>query len=76
MTDPTAKLQRESEIGHPSSKPTWSEQGETSGEQLVSKVKHLAKEGQFSRIQITEPVGDLVLEVLTSLPPPNRPSDG
>jgi hypothetical protein len=46
---------------------TWTEQIEVSGEQLVSKVKKLAAEGQVSRIKITEPDGDLVLEVPLTL---------
>jgi hypothetical protein len=51
----------------PRSKLTWSEQIEVSGEQLVAKIKALAAEGQVNKVRITEPDGDLVLEVPLTL---------
>lgn len=48
---------------HPKQKPTWTEELEVAGDQLVASVKRLAAEGQVRRIRITEPDGDLVLEM-------------
>ena len=42
---------------------TWSEKIDIAGDELVGRVKHLAAEGSVRRIRITEPDGDLVLEV-------------
>ena len=46
-----------------SHKRTWAEEIEVAGDQLVASVKRLAAEGSVRRIRITEPDGDLVLEV-------------
>ncbi len=42
---------------------TWKEEIEVSGEQLVSYVKRLAAEGKVRRLRLSEPDGDLVVEV-------------
>jgi hypothetical protein len=44
-------------------KRTWTEEIEVAGDQLVASIKRLAAEGSVKRIRITEPDGDLVLEV-------------
>lgn len=44
-------------------KRTWTEEVEVAGDQLVKRVKELAADAQVKRIRITEPDGDLVLEV-------------
>lgn len=44
-------------------KPTWTEQIELHGEELVASAKRLAAEGRVKRIRITEPDGDFVLEM-------------
>ena len=44
-------------------KRTWTEEIEVAGDQLVARVKELAAEAEVKRIRITEPDGDLVLEV-------------
>jgi len=41
----------------------WTEEIEVAGDQLVAYVKRIAAEGQVRRVRITEPDGDLVLEV-------------
>lgn len=43
--------------------PTWTEQIEVRGEELVASVKRLAAEGQVKRVRIVEPDGDIVLEM-------------
>lgn len=50
------------ETGDPK-KRTWTEEIEVAGEELVARVKELAADAQVRRIRITEPDGDLVLEV-------------
>lgn len=42
---------------------TWTEEIEVTGEQLVATVKKLAAEGQVRRIRLTEPDGDIVLDM-------------
>ncbi|PWV98795.1 uncharacterized protein DUF4342 [Hoeflea marina] len=42
---------------------TWTEEIEVTGEQLVATVKRLAAEGQVRRIRLTEPDGDIVLDM-------------
>jgi hypothetical protein len=42
---------------------SWTEEIEVAGAELVDRVKKLAAEGQVRRIRITEPDGDLVLEI-------------
>jgi hypothetical protein len=44
-------------------KPTWTEQIQVRGDELVASVKRLAAEGQVKRIRVIEPDGDLVLEM-------------
>ncbi|MCU0910097.1 MAG: DUF4342 domain-containing protein [Rhodobacteraceae bacterium] len=41
----------------------WTDEIEVAGTELVERVKKLAAEGQVRRIRITEPDGDLVLEI-------------
>jgi hypothetical protein len=50
------------ETGGPKQR-TWTEEIEVAGEELVARVKELAADAQVRRIRITEPDGDLVLEV-------------
>ncbi len=42
---------------------TWTEQIDLAGDQLVATLRRLVAEGQVRRIRITEPDGDLVLEI-------------
>ncbi len=56
----SGKAEQHSEHAH---KPTWTEQIEVRGEELVASVKRLAAEGQVKRIRIVEPDGDIVLEM-------------
>ena len=44
-------------------KRTWTEEIDVAGEELVSRIKHLAAEGQVRRIRLVEPDGDIVLEM-------------
>lgn len=46
-----------------SDKRTWSEEIEVAGDQLVASVKRWAAEGRVRRVKITEPDGDLILDV-------------
>lgn len=41
----------------------WTEQIEVAGSELVDRIKKLAAEGSVRRIRISEPDGDLVLEM-------------
>ncbi len=47
----------------PHTKRTWTQEIEVAGDQLVGSIKRLAAEGQVKRIRITEPDGDLLVEV-------------
>ncbi len=47
----------------PEKERSWTEEVEVAGAELVDRVKKLAAEGQVRRIRITEPDGDLVLEI-------------
>ena len=47
----------------PAKKRTWTEEIEVAGDQLLAAVKRLAAEGQVKRIRITEPDGDLIVEL-------------
>ena len=51
----------------PEKERSWSEEIEVAGTELVDRVKKLAAEGQVRRIRITEPDGDLVLEIPLTL---------
>lgn len=44
-------------------KPTWTEQIEVRGEELIAEIKRLAAEGKVRRIRIIEPDGDIALEM-------------
>ena len=64
MDDTQTKPKEETTTERESSKKrTWTQEIEVTGEQLVAYVKKLAAEGQVRRIRITEPDGDLVVEV-------------
>lgn len=65
MTDPaTASPEPQTDAAADSpQKRTWTQHIDVAGDQLIAKVRHLAAEGQVRRIRITEPDGDLVLEV-------------
>jgi hypothetical protein len=58
MTKPEAETEAPA-----AKKRSWSEEIEVAGEELVARVKELAADAQVKRIRITEPDGDLVLEV-------------
>ena len=45
------------------SKKTWTEEMEVTGDKLVAYVKNLAEEGQVRRIRVTEPDGDIMLDI-------------
>lgn len=47
----------------PEKERSWTEEVEVAGAELVDRVKKLAAEGHVRRIRITEPDGDLVLEI-------------
>ncbi|WP_343082290.1 DUF4342 domain-containing protein [Ostreiculturibacter nitratireducens] len=66
MTEPdtkTGKADTEAEEAASEKKRSWTEEIEVAGTELVDRVKKLAAEGQVRRIRITEPDGDLVLEI-------------
>ncbi|WP_343117075.1 DUF4342 domain-containing protein [Ostreiculturibacter nitratireducens] len=66
MTEPdtkTGKADTEAEEAVSEKKRSWTEEIEVAGTELVDRVKKLAAEGQVRRIRITEPDGDLVLEI-------------
>jgi len=42
---------------------TWTDEIEVAGDRLVAEIKRLAAEGQVRRVRITEPDGDLLIEV-------------
>jgi hypothetical protein len=42
---------------------SWIEEIEVAGEQLVEKIKELAKEGQIRRLRILEPDGDIAVDI-------------
>jgi len=48
---------------HLHKKPAWTEQVEVAGDQLIAHIRKLAAEGSVRRIRITEPDGDLVVEM-------------
>ncbi len=48
-------------------KRSWTQEIEVAGEELVARVKELAADARVKRIRITEPDGDLVLEVPLTL---------
>lgn len=62
MTDQNATQEPET-ASEPHKKRTWTEEIEVAGDQLVASVKRLAAEGQVKRIRITEPDGDLIVEL-------------
>ncbi|GAB4390821.1 DUF4342 domain-containing protein [Albidovulum sp.] len=61
----TAKKPSDGPTGgtEPPRKRSLSEEIEVAGDQLVARVKELAADAKVKRIRITEPDGDLVLEV-------------
>lgn len=63
MTDPETVLKDPESPEPPHKKRTWTEEIEVAGDQLVASVKRLAAEGQVKRIRITEPDGDLIVEL-------------
>jgi hypothetical protein len=48
-------------------KSTWTENVELVGDELVSFVKRLAAEGKVQRIRITEPDGDIIVDMPLTL---------
>ena len=48
-------------------KTTWTENVELVGDELVSFVKRLAAEGKVQRIRVTEPDGDIVVDMPLTL---------
>ncbi|WP_309666773.1 DUF4342 domain-containing protein [Tabrizicola sp.] len=63
MTDQETTLKEPETPTEPQKKRTWTEEIEVAGDQLVASVKRLAAEGQVKRIRITEPDGDLIVEL-------------
>lgn len=53
------------EDGH--KKTTWTENVELLGDELVAFVKRLAAEGKVQRIRITEPDGDIIVDMPLTL---------
>jgi Domain of unknown function (DUF4342) len=45
------------------SKTTWTEDVELVGDELVAFVKRLAAEGKVQRIRVTEPDGDIIVDM-------------
>jgi hypothetical protein len=62
MDDPNAKTEK-TETAAPKKERSWTEEIEVAGSELVDRVKKLVAEGQVRRIRITEPDGDLVVEI-------------
>jgi Domain of unknown function (DUF4342) len=63
MSDTETTLKEPASPTEPQKKRTWTEEIEVAGDQLVASVKRLAAEGQVKRIRITEPDGDLIVEL-------------
>lgn len=63
MTDQETTLKEPEAPADPQKKRTWTEEIEVAGDQLVASVKRLAAEGHVKRIRITEPDGDLIVEL-------------
>ena len=59
----TKEKKAKADAGEAPKKRTLTEEIEVAGDQLVKRVKELAADAQVKRIRITEPDGDLVLEV-------------
>ncbi len=60
----SANLSEVPEAGDQSKdKPTWIEEIEVTGENLIKKVKELAAESHVKRIRVIEPDGDIALEI-------------
>ncbi len=53
------------EAGH--KKTTWTENVDLVGDELVAFVKRLAAEGKVQRIRVTEPDGDIVVDMPLTL---------
>ena len=62
MNDPDTPL-KDPSMPEPHRKRTWTDEIEVAGDQLVASVKRLAAEGHVKRIRITEPDGDLLIEI-------------
>ncbi|MCU0827134.1 MAG: DUF4342 domain-containing protein [Tabrizicola sp.] len=63
MSDQETVLTEPEAGNEPPKKRTWTEEIEVAGDQLVASVKRLAAEGKVKRIRITEPDGDLIVEL-------------
>ncbi len=63
MTDADPAFEQPDPTAAPQKKRTWTEEIEVAGDQLVASVKRLAAEGHVKRIRITEPDGDLIIEL-------------
>lgn len=63
MSEPDTDTSKPEDTKKANKPRTWTEEIEVAGDQLVASIKRLAAEGQVQRIRITEPDGDLVLEV-------------
>lgn len=63
MTDDETTLKEPETTTDQPKKRTWTEEIEVAGDQLLASVKRLAAEGQVKRIRITEPDGDLIVEL-------------
>lgn len=67
MSDPETVLKEPGTPNEPQKKRTWTQEIEVAGDKLLAEVKRLAAEGQVKRIRITEPDGDLVIEIPMTL---------
>ena len=63
QSKPDSPNSNEPQQRRPHHERTWTEEIEVTGEQLVATVKKLAAEGQVRRIRLTEPDGDIVLDM-------------
>lgn len=61
MTEATEKPAEKTE--ETTAKRTWKEEIEVAGEDLVTRVKQLAADSKVRRIRVTEPDGDIALEI-------------
>jgi Domain of unknown function (DUF4342) len=66
---PTIKISLTTQFPHEDErvKSTWTENVELVGDELVSFVKRLAAEGKVQRIRITEPDGDIIVDMPLTL---------
>ncbi|CTQ50611.1 DUF4342 domain-containing protein [Jannaschia donghaensis] len=52
-----------SELDPPGAARTWSKRIEVKGDELVARVREMAADSKVKRIRVTEPDGDIALEI-------------